>query len=561
MALNELAPAPPEQANYKNSTNAEQSCNTCIHFSTGTCNYWNATVSGEMVCDSFDKGSDPESNDLDRVDNDRQTSSEFEMSELFLPGSQTGFSEEDDGLIWKTVLRTGVWALTPGAGQKPVTKPLKVVRDNAKEGEIALSDILNSFEDGAVEHVTVPLSHTDRVDENTGFAKKLRIIDGTDGSSLLQAGLFFTDPSIKVKVLEGSIANTSVGLIFDYPRKRDGKKYKVAMQHTALTNRPWIDGMEPFGIAASEVVSGTSNLITSLQFTTEEEDPAGEEEPEETAAAPTDQELAWHENASFSFRQKAIEVAIEAMDSVDYTILDLTDSVALVKDDEGKRWIVEYDMTDGDVNIGERAIYDHHEHTDQPEEEVNASEETLTFDLTPLERVQFERKFRHKTNFGDNKETPGGGEQMGETNKLELSDDAKELFEQQKDEIAKLRTQVQSNEVRDYVEGLKKIGFDQFPGVLKEVRQIMMSDDGGPALLLSEEEGKAKVEQTSSQIVRRIIDAFPLKDGKLEFAEQATFVPNDEKPDEDASKELSQDEKTALAEKFLEITNTSKGGE
>jgi hypothetical protein len=66
-------------------------------------------------------------------------------------------------------------------------------------------------------------------------------------------GHHFTDKKAGAKVAEGSIANTSVGLEFDYVRKDDGKKFPIVLRHNALTNRPWLGRkLAPFGLAESE---------------------------------------------------------------------------------------------------------------------------------------------------------------------------------------------------------------------------------------------------------------------------------------------------------------------
>lgn len=93
--------------------------------------------------------------------------------------------------------------------------------------------------------------HTDIARNNTGFIRALRIADEGDGSKL-QAAFDFTEPEVKEKVKRGTIPNTSAGIMYDFMRKADGKVFPVSLAHVALTHRPWIDGLEPFGIAAAD---------------------------------------------------------------------------------------------------------------------------------------------------------------------------------------------------------------------------------------------------------------------------------------------------------------------
>ena len=49
---------------------------------------------------------------------------------------------DDDGLVWKEVLREGEWTVRPGANQSPVNKPLRVVAGHSTDPstEIGLAD-------------------------------------------------------------------------------------------------------------------------------------------------------------------------------------------------------------------------------------------------------------------------------------------------------------------------------------------------------------------------------------------------------------------------------------
>lgn len=143
---------------------------------------------------------------------------------------------ERDGLIWKTVLREGTWKRNPIAGAKG---PLVI-------NEEFMDDLIAAFADNAWEFVTIPLTHADRVDENTGYVRALEKYTGEDGKARLRCGFEFTEPEVKAKVMRGSIANVSVGVGFNLERTEDGKKYPRVLKHVALTNAPWINGLPTF---------------------------------------------------------------------------------------------------------------------------------------------------------------------------------------------------------------------------------------------------------------------------------------------------------------------------
>jgi len=174
------------------------------------------------------------------------------LAEMFFDG---GDVTEEDGLVWKTVLREGVWEVSPGPGQRPVKRPIVVVPEgtsDARRQVISMGELKENFDAGVVEHVTVPLTHDDRVDENTGFVKAMKIDEDEEGRKVLKAGIEFTEPDIKAKALRGTIANISGGVLFDYIQKETGKLFKGVMAHAALTNHPWLNGLKPFGVEASE---------------------------------------------------------------------------------------------------------------------------------------------------------------------------------------------------------------------------------------------------------------------------------------------------------------------
>lgn len=203
------------------------------------------------------------------------------LAELFFTDGEGTFEDE---LYWKPVLREGTWKFSPGPGQVPINKPITVVKEGKSDSGklvISIEEIAKNFESGVVEHVTVPTSHADKVLENTGFVKGVRIGTDEKGRATLEAGIEFTEPDVKEKAQRGTIANTSAGILFDYIQKESGHKYNAVMAHTALTNHPWLNGMKPFGVEASE------NLQV-VAFSEENNDNPGESPEEVTNVTTTE---------------------------------------------------------------------------------------------------------------------------------------------------------------------------------------------------------------------------------------------------------------------------------
>lgn len=177
---------------------------------------------------------------------------ELVLAELFFGPDE---AVEEDGLLYKTIFREGTWKYSPGPGQKPVEKPLTVVKDGASSRAnlvISMAEIKENFEKGAKDSVTVPLNHDNRPHENTGYIRKLKFDVDSEGRTVLKGGFDFTEPDVRDKAKRGSIPGTSGGVVFDYIHKEKGDKFGAVLDHVALTPNPWLNGMEPFGMADVE---------------------------------------------------------------------------------------------------------------------------------------------------------------------------------------------------------------------------------------------------------------------------------------------------------------------
>lgn len=179
-------------------------------------------------------------------------------------------AQDNVSLVYRNVLRTGKWAIAPNNSKEPLVISKQM-----------LDNLVTGFNDGAFEYVTVPETHQDLPSENRGFVRKLEVVEDTQrqGEYILRGGFEFTNEQARQAALEGSIAGVSCGIVFNHPRKSDGKLFESALHHVALTNKPWIDGLGGWEkIAASEfnaeVVVGLeedSNVVSQENITMAEE--------------------------------------------------------------------------------------------------------------------------------------------------------------------------------------------------------------------------------------------------------------------------------------------------
>lgn len=135
---------------------------------------------------------------------------------------------------------------------------------------------------------------------------------------------------------------------------------------------------------------------------------------------------------------------------------------------------------------------------------------------------------------------------------VELSDEQREALLAEEARVARFesdaatqRERERQSEVTAYCgspdgssEGLlDKIGLGD-PGVKKYVRNALLSDDGGPAIELSEHlsdgQKTSGVSRTATELLKGFIDILPKQDdGRISLADQARRIPDDPKPPEE----------------------------
>lgn len=283
----------------------------------------------------------------------------------------------DDGLIWAPIARSGMLATRPGPNGEKLDKPLVFIpghSENQRE-QIGLQDIYDSFKDGAKEFVTIPLSHENNILENTGYIKDVKIVNSkkTPGEKVLLGGHDFTEPDVKGKVERGSIPSRSCGLLYDYKNTTTGKEYPIVLDHTCLTNYPWMGGMAPYGSQEFSDSTIVPMMLSEKPFSSEilpeEVSKPTKLAQETTKPQPKEKEVIgefladvqWGDEPSYGDIEKQINRILDGFggdfDSYpNYYLIDCTANKALVKVNYGigpdqDAWVVPYKIQDEKVQL------------------------------------------------------------------------------------------------------------------------------------------------------------------------------------------------------------------
>lgn len=544
--------APPAAANYREADIRGISCNFCTKFrymgekdglSVGICDLYEAAVQGDHVSDGF---ADPMPA-LDREGNSVYTeysNTERVLNELHFAGSD--LEKQDNGLFRKAILRTGEWLFTPGT-KGVAKKPLKIVRDGMSDpanGVIAMQEIVDNFKAGALPYVPLTLTEDDKEHPDTkakltryakGFIRDLFIQD-ENGVAKLIADIDVTEPDVREKIERGTLADVSSGIPFGVTRKKDGKVFGAVLEHVTLTNNPFIDELGPFGIAASD--DGEPVEVANYQEQTEGEGevtPPAEDESE--VAEPEAEEVEGEDTTAPSMTfGEILTAANEALVtqhalSSDYLVTDVSPDGTLTVTNSvaDTSWTVPYTITDRTVVPAAVSEWTIEEKEGQPE--PIAASDTAPRQLSELEQARQLRELRLSQPSG----TDNGGTEMTPTgipalDGLELSDEASAAVQSVLQENARLRAQTREAAADSRVNELKEAGFENRPGFLKLYRQIMLSDDGGPAAVLLSDDGTQEERVTALDILDRAVTALQGSEGKVVFSDQAISSGNDNPP-------------------------------
>lgn len=575
------AEAPPEGVGYRQADVEGIACQFCTKFSpvelsddgvqNGVCERYEAKVEGDHVSDGFsDNGPalDKEGEEIwDFAD-------EPAVAEIHLANTEQSVDEET-GFVIKDVLRTGEWPVIPTAAGK-VKQPLSVVRDGVSDrnkGVISLAELVDNFKAQAIPNVQIPLSddnkdHKNITRVNTGFIKDLWIEDEEEGSRLV-AKMEFTEPDIKERVLRGTYRDVSCGIPWGVQSR--GKKFGAAVEHVAITNRPFIDGLGPF-LAASDQEEGDVEIG---HFGVAE----GDVELGDLGIA---EQTSTKPPISFAVQIAKAQSALaeQLYLSPDYTVTDIVGTEAIVQHPKSNSsWTVPFKFGEvvasgNTTSTGELVASNTSNSSaannftltlssvkDWVLEEENAGEnndEPATMSGSPdnsdeLTKAHRLRELRLSQSSGNG----SGGSAMPNTlgiealDQLELSDEARSAIQSVLDERATLLSRVREKDADTRITELEELGLKERPGALKFYREVFLSDDGGPAVVLLSDEGKEKEQLTALQVLDRFLDGVKGSDGNLNLSDQALASGNDNPPPADASDELPVEERVAAAKQAI----------
>lgn len=573
--------------------------------------------------------------------------------EIFTPDfnldEPVSLGEDDDGLIWAPIVRSGMLATRPGPNGEKLNKPLIFVSGNSKDQlkEIGLQDIVDAFNDEAVEYVTIPIdiinegktvsAHNNALIQNTGLIKGLKIADSKKipGEKIILAAHNITEPDFKGKIERGTIPSRSCGLLHDYKNTTTGKIYPIVLEHVALTSKPWVGGMEPYGAKEFSDRTVVPMFLSEKSFSVEkeEEKTVPTKLAQETNNEPTKlvdkalkseflADIQWGDDVSQGNIESQINNILSTMCGGDddqfpiYYLLDRTNDKALIKVNYGigndnDAWVAPYSVEGNKVNLApfsdwvdveqkwvsdtvdpkqdreqldklkmsddktDLAVLSSKERKKLPTSDFVYPDEKkypihdiahgrnalarVAQNGTPEEQAKVRsavyRKYpelkqnKEKSNMSElqiasarrkNHEPPGGHMKLLPLSeeKMELmglSDEAKEFQRKQNVKIEKLNTELAEKtkeEKKTRVE--KRIAdlsednfFKEHAGLLKEIEDTYLSDDGDVALelKLSDHGHDVKIPETATQIVDRIIKALPRnKDNKVSFGEPSKLT-------------------------------------
>ncbi len=602
--------------------------------------------------DAIGLSDDDEQVDGTLIDRDVQRDAEVLSGEL--PGSASGLAEiflsapkgkvvEKDGLLWSPIAVEGQWAMRPDGKGGKIKAPLQLVAGHStnQRRKIGMQDVVDNFVDRAVDDVTIPTTHNNGPLENTGYVEKLAIVDGkVKGKTVkvLMAGEKYTNKIAEQSVREGSARRRSMGLLYDYVRTDTAKSYPVALEHVALTPRPWLRGMPKLArplsdpaelstvsLSLSDDGPSEADLETLLSEAVSDDDltdflaePAVQWAHEDSPKWLQDQVNAILSEARRKKQKaKSDKASMVCEETAYYRCREAKPGSALISDnyDDGANyWVAAITVESGKVSIADFKDW-------EPTKRVWVSDEREqpTGDKTPLSDVEITvgpievmdpaalalhlaQEMRRNTKSSSNDSTPkndpprGGGEVDGTKNStLQLSDEARALIKAEQDKNAALALQLaETNKKVDLLLGTNNVnaasafithlkapvesgglGLSEdrgFGGMLVEIEQIMLADDGGPAVRsdhFSDEKTNPDGTLTVSDALKRVFGALRTAEGstlKLGEVIERPVVDKDgvdgkpPKDDDDVDESmLSDDELLALEEKDNPTALTGTG--
>lgn len=543
-----------------------------------------------------------EVNESSEVEEAAEFASEKSLAEIHLSGDDY---QEQDGFVVKEILRTGEWGVIPTKSGL-VDKPLRVVKDgisDSKEGIISLSEIVENFNLGAIPNVQIPLSddsddHKNITRLNTGYVRDIWISEDENGEAKLVAKMEFTEPDVKEKVLRGTYSDVSCGIPWSIVSR--GKKYGASLEHVAITNRPFIDGLGPF-LAASDNVEEEVE-VTHFSMETAVADAVAEVSAEQAPTIPTDgaadfdiekldqapvsdaaiadveaeldaleesvieaeqnsdgEESLFSTNELASLGSEALTSQLNLPDGYEITDVLYADGeqIFTVRNSIAETsWQVPFQIASDGTSHGvlmaavEDWIAVAEEEAQAPVENSAAPRQVAP--MSDLEAAQHLREIRLSdvpeiTNEEDNLSTLHGEE----LDRLDLSDEQRAAFQSILDENAALAAKTREADADARISELEEMGLKERPGFLKLYREVMLSDDGGPAVVVFSDGSEEKEKLTAVEILDRALEALKDDEGQVALSDQALVSGNDNPPPADASEEVALDDRVSEVKKAL----------
>jgi len=540
------AEAPPAEAEYREADLGGLACAFCTKFHVvsfreedgisvpiGVCDQWEANVDGVYVCDQFADSGPAIDKHGEEVWSEFSAAGDtiVQYDEIHLAGTAI---KEKGGKILKGILRTGHWPVTPTLFGK-INKPLTIVAKGKSDpvaGIISLEEIYSNFKAGnGIKKVQIPLTDEAKKDHknltrlNTGFVEDL-FLEEDNGVTHLVAEMGFTEPDVKEKALRGTYSDVSSG-VPHHP------KFGAFLEHVCITNQPFVDELKPYLVAsdAPESVKDAEVVHHILETPATEVEVKTEDPAKERV------------RVTYGSVLKGVDKTMTEQfgaSASDYRMIDADDDkVTLQHTSTGVTWTISYTVEDDEVALAPFTEWVAVEKKDEgtaepPEETAPRSPHPLSGDAD-LDAAREDREMRLAASaYTTTKRT--GDRPMTVISRTEL--DALGLNDEQRAAFLKLHSEnttlSASNKEADAdkrIKELETLGFSDRPGALKLYRNVFLSDDGGPAIILLSDDGsEAKEKKSALEILDAFIDAQLGAEGKITFSDQHIEQPGDKKP-------------------------------
>lgn len=137
-------------------------------------------------------------------------------------------------------------------------------------------------------------------------------------------------------------------------------------------------------------------------------------------------------------------------------------------------------------------------------------------------------------------------EELEALNLSDMPEPQRAVFQKLLDENTTLAMSSREKDAEMRIGELEELGLKERPGALKLYREVMLADDGGPAVVVLSDGQKKKL--TALEILDQFIDGIKGSDNKVNLSAQALVSGNDVKPPL-----TTEDEKKPFEERMAEM--------